>query len=338
MNRSSNRLRFLRIKRFIVLRVLKRNLPLSLVDSSFELPCSIKTLNASPYGNQTCCNINFDDLSPKFCDEERLDFGGSVNQGLSSEMLKFLDAFPYAAITFFVVPSCISFTRKPSRSLLTSERYNIASRENRVWLNYYKSLSASYHVELSVHGCRHYQTENPFFGHHTEFAFKSETESLVAVTNAKRIFNLAGLSPKGFRPPGWDMNSDLSLCRALRENEFNYVASSSYDGGFNNGRTRVSDYYPTMVDGLMNIPQNIELDWPLDRIKRRVAEIISQHRGILSIKGHFVNGVLSNALTSDNIRKLYSIMAHLREEYFDQIEFATMEQIAERYSGLVNDK
>lgn len=317
------------IKQCFVKKVLKRNLPLSLTENGYALPATVKILD-SPQNENIFCNINLDDLCPKYYDEEGLDCGGNIFQGLSVDIRKFLETYPYAAITFFVIPSCISIRNKSSRANNDTRRYDISSSKNQDWLNYYKILSHSYTIEFSVHGCFHYQSENLVFGHHTEFAFKSEDESSVAILTALDIFNNAGLNPKGFRPPGWDMNSDLSLCKVLNNNGFFYIAASSFDGGFNSGKVRVHNYYPTLIDGILNLPQNVELDWSLERIYSEIAQIV-EHKGIISIKGHFYDAVGTNSLSSENIKKLYEIFVHLNSKYPNLIKFSTMHDIATQY-------
>jgi hypothetical protein len=317
------------LKRYIIKNFLKRNLPLSLTDLNYSIPTTVKILDPLP-GNKIFCNINFDDLCPKYYDEDRLDCGGNISKGLSVELKKFLETYPDVSITFFVIPSCISLSNKPRQRGSNAQGCNIDSPENREWLNYYKDLSLQYDIEYAVHGCYHYQFENPFFGHHQEFSIKSEDESRIAVSKALYIFSDAGLMPKGFRPPGWGMNSDLSLILVLRENQFLYIAGSSYDGGFNIGRQNVSNYYPSYINGLLNIPQNIELDWSINKIYSEIKHIVDQ-RGIISIKGHFVSGVFTNSLNKNNLQKLYQIVSFLKQNYPTQIEYSTMHTIAERY-------
>ena len=317
------------LKRYFIKNILKRNLPLSLTDLNYSIPTTVKTLDPLP-GNKIFCNINFDDLCPKYCDEDGLDCGGDISKGLSVALKNFLETYPDVSITFFVIPSCISLRNTPGKIGSNAQRYNIASPENSEWLSYYKNLSLQYDIEYAVHGCYHYQYENPFFGHHQEFSIKSEEESRIAVSKALHIFSDAGLMPKGFRPPGWDMNSDLSLFRVLRENQFSYIAGSSYDGGFNNGRQKVSNYNPSFIDEFLNIPQNIELDWSIKKIYSEIKHIVDQ-RGIISIKGHFVSRVLPNSLNDNNLRKMYQIVSFLKQNYPTQIAYSTMHTIAERY-------
>jgi len=322
------------LKRYIIKNILKRNLPLSLTDVTYLIPASIRILDSLP-GNKIFCNINLDDLCPKYFDEDGLDCGGDITRGLSVELKNFLKTCPDASITFFVIPCCISLRNKSGQAESNALRYNIALPENRKWLHFYKDLSSRYSIEYAIHGCYHYQYENPFFGYHQEFSIKTEEESRTAVLKAIQIFSDAGLNPKGFRPPGWDMNSDLSLFQVLRENRLSYIAGSSNDGGFNIGQQNVSNYYPTLIDGFLNLPQNIELDWSIKKIYSEIKHIVAR-RGIISIKGHFVSGGLPNSLTADNLKKLYQIISFLKQDYPAQIEYLTLHTIAEYYLNILS--
>ncbi len=214
------------IKRILLKRVLRRSLPMSLVSPGYEPPVQIKPLEGLSAGNgKIPCNLNFDDLCPKYMDEYGVDFGGRADKGLSIEFKRFLDDYPHAGVTVFVIPLCMIRRRSLRFSRQPRDRYSIAAAEHAEWLDFYKKLAAKFNIEYALHGCHHRQFENLLFSRRTEFAFKNEKESAEAIALALTTFKLAGLEPCGFRQPGWDINSDLSLVRVLKKNGFDVVSA-----------------------------------------------------------------------------------------------------------------
>jgi hypothetical protein len=141
------------------------------------------------------------------------------------------------------------------------------------------------------------------------------------------ILTRAGFRVDGFRQPGWGLNADFSLLSVLREAKLRYIAGSSLDGGLNASTQRVSNYYPTVLDGVLNIPQNIELDWPLARMCDEAVRIAMLH-GILSIKAHVADRINPNSLTKQNVEKLRRFLDFLETNAAGEIEYATMSDIA----------
>lgn len=181
-----------------------------------------------------------------------------------------------------------------------------------------------------MHGCYHFQEENPFFARHTEFAFKHEDETHVAVRRGMQVFDKCGWQVSGFRQPGWDINSDLNICRVLKQLGVNYIAGSSLDAGFNSGGIeRVSNYYPTLINGIINFPQNIELDWEFERIRTEI-DMLCKLRGLISIKGHFVDKGVCNCLNEENLVKLGSVVKYINGSYANRVEFITFTELAKK--------
>ena len=115
-------------------------------------------------GGRIPCNLNFDDLCPKYLDECGLDFGENIENGLYLKIKKLLEEFSHIALTFFVIPNCMlqiqhsSFL--PRRNF--RDRYDIASPAHARWLQYYKDLSRKYNIGYGKHGYYHRQFENIF--------------------------------------------------------------------------------------------------------------------------------------------------------------------------------
>jgi hypothetical protein len=319
------------IKQFIITRVLRRNLPLSLVRSDYTVPGEIKILDSFPVNkmNTICCNLNLDDLCPKYFDEYGLDFGGHPGEGVALEFENLLKDYPYIGVTHFVIPFC-QIQKTTLWRNNSDNRYNISSPNHQEWLKYYKDLSKIYNIEFAQHGYCHRQDENVFFTRHTEFAYKNETESFKAIKKGLEILKQAGITIYGFRQPGWDINSDLSICYALQRLCFQYIAGSSYDAGFNAGMERISNYFPSLINGIINFPQNILLDWPLERIKNKMDRIVSMD-GFISIKGHFVNSGMPNSFSAENISKLRRALDYLTKQHEGRISYLTLKDATIRF-------
>jgi hypothetical protein len=317
------------LKRAFLKCFLRRNLPMSLVSPDYEPLVEIKPLEgfAAP-GGRTPCNLTFDDLCPKYKDEYGMDFGGRVDEGLTVEFGNLLRDYPHIAVTHFVIPLCMIQKNGLCFSHHLRDRYDISSPRHSEWLAHYKSLAETYNIEYALHGCYHRQFENRLFGRHAEFAVKTEEESREAIEMGLEVFRRAGLDACGFRQPAWDINSDFSLCRAARRNGLRYIAGSSSDAGFNAGRPRVSNDHPTLVDGLVNFPQNILLDWDIDQIRKEIDRII-EAKGIISIKGHFVDRGMPNSCSKKNLARLRVAFDYLSEKYGDSVEYMTLRQLAE---------
>jgi hypothetical protein len=83
-----------------------------------------------------------------------------------------------------------------------------------------------------------------------------------------------------------------------------------------------------MINGVLNIPENLPVDWPLDRLLAGVDDIWREG-GIISIKAHVSDsGRTVNALTSSNLDKLHRLLSTMKSRYGDAVEYATLGQIA----------
>ncbi len=271
--------------------------------------------------SRTLLNINIDDFAPYCSSDGSIDLGGDPEGGLALELHALLRDFPALRLTLFVIPDL----RLPSFSRQKSA--GITDGRNVKWLNHYRTWSEAGRVELATHGLHHLQRENRLFQRHIEFAFKTAAEANTAVKKAADIFLHAGLPLTGFRPPGWGLNSDLSLLRVIAKSGFAYLAGSSLDGGLNHGRQRVSNYFPTLIGGVLNLPQNVLLDWPKSQLLGMVDRIV-RARGVVSIKAHTRWNESPNQLTGSGLGKLRWLLAALARRYGEAIQYATLYDIA----------
>ncbi len=296
-------------------------LPLSLSRKKFIH----KTIDLSHFftTNQLIyCNINFDDQSPVYREIDGRDYGGSIDFGISKKLEFFLKQNPDIAITSFVIPNFKGNTKEfRNKFLLTNSEYL-------EWVNYYNNLAKRYNVEYSMHGFFHLQKENPFFQAHTEFAFKSHDQALECIQKSIKVFDSIGWPITGFRQPGWDLSSSVNLPEIAKKCNLKYIAANSYDAGYNASCIeRVSNYYPTLVDGIINFPQNIELDWSIDKILNKI-DFLVEIKAFISIKAHFVDKDLCNCLNEDNLIKLNKIAIYIKSNFNNKIKFVTLNTLS----------
>ena len=96
------------IKQIFLKTVLRRNLLLSLVSPEYELPEEIKPFENFPAcRGKIPCNLNFDDLCPKYMDGYGSDFGGRIDKSLTVEFGNLLRDYPHITVTHFVIPLCM---------------------------------------------------------------------------------------------------------------------------------------------------------------------------------------------------------------------------------------
>jgi hypothetical protein len=317
------------VKRFIVSKILRRNLPISLVITDDDISLKIEELpyySGKEKERKIFCNINFDDLCPKYFDAFGLDFGGRPGEGVALAFESLLRDYPFIGITHFLIPLC-QIEKSLFLNTCSRDRYDVSSPAHHGWINFYKDLAVTYNIEYAQHGYCHRQYENIFFARHTEFAYKDEDESFQAIKVGLEILNRAGIEVCGFRQPGWDISSDLSICRVLQSLRFVYIAGSSSDAGFNAVDQRVSNYFPALINGIVNFPQNVLLDWDLLRMKDEIDKIVEMN-GFISIKGHFVNEGMPNSFNTENISKLRAALHYLMKQYSKQISFVTLKDAA----------
>jgi hypothetical protein len=296
-------------------------IPLSLEVQKINLPFETQKVIL----NDINIVLNFDDLSPVTESNVQIGHGG-LNDTIWRYYNQILAAHPDIGVTHFLVPNFITNNFLDTSNLITSLK-------NQEWLRSIKEYSKNYKTEFSIHGLHHRENKNKLFSRNTEFAFLRYAESVSLINKAKKIFETAEINFKGFRPPGWDINSDFSLINALIDTGFEYCALNSYDGGLNSNLKRVSNFHPTIINNaIVNFPDNIQLDWSLEKMVE-VSNSIINSGGFISIKGHFAIKDLTNSLNEINCNKLIQFLNIMKVKYGNSINFETFETLSNKITG-----
>lgn len=320
------------IKACYIKGILRKQIPISFDDKNQDSFLDAKPLTTG----KVYCVINFDDLSPIPDSSKFIGRGGDLNDFVSKKQEELLQRFPFIGITHFMVPQ---FIPSDYYYIFGKDQFSILDKANEKWISYYQSLIKNYNIEIASHGVYHRQAENLLFARHTEFAYLNYKQSLKRLTESIKQFNQVGINPIGFRAPGWDMNSDLSLIDAIKAAGFKYAGLSSYDGGLNSTRQRVSYYHPVNIKGVVNFPDNINIDWPLEKIKEVIGKIVDV-QGTIAIKGHFCKDTLTNSFSQENFEKLVQAIEFIRSEFRDSVEFGTFSDVYGQFAkaGLYEER
>lgn len=320
------------IKSYFIKSFLRKQLPISL-----DRKNNVSFMNIKPlFLDKVFCVLNFDDLSLIPDKSDFIGRGGGLYDFVTIKHLELLEHFPFLGITHFMVPQ---FIPADYYYLYNKIKYSITNQEHEKWISFYKSLKDKFNIEYSSHGLYHRQSENLLFSRHTEFAYLNYNQALRRINESIDLFREVGIFPIGFRPPGWDMNTDLSLMDAIFASGLKYACLSSYDGGLNAMNQRISFYHPTFVKGIVNFPDNINIDWSFEDIKMTIKKIV-QLNGIISIKGHFSKHILPNSFSEVNYYKLVHVIEFIKAEYGHLIEFGTFKDVYEKLveSGQIQNK
>lgn len=299
--------------------------PLSLAGHNYRFPFKkIQVITPEQLGPKVYCNINFDDQCPVYGQFHGRDYGGRIEEGLTTKLVSLLSKHPEIAITSFVIP-CFQGNLSKFRN-----KFLLSDEAHTHWVKYYTGLSQKFKLEFGLHGYYHRQKEISLFMPHTEFAFKRQPEALQLIQKGMAVFREVGWQAKGFRQPGWDLSTDIHIAEVAKKAGLWYIASNSLNAGLNAGGVeRVSNYHPSLIEGVVNFPQNIELDWPIAKIYEAVDRCVFR-KAFISIKGHFVDKGVCNCLSEENFSKLDLIAEYIKSKYPETVEFTTLSQLADK--------
>ena len=285
----------------IYLKSTNKSLPYSL--NSVKIDCQVLSLD------EPTATISFDDQSPVYDVDRNIDYG-IINGVLDNYLDELLNK--NVAITSFVIPKF---------NINGFEDNQFMLKKHKLWYSKLNKLQSN-KFEVAIHGLAHYQNKTPF-QNHCEFAFISNNDFEIKLKKSIELFQEIGFNPKGFRQPGWDFSTDISL-DTFSKSGLDYIAGSSLDAGLNSTNLNMDKIFPCKINNLINMPQNIELKWGFDKITNEIDRIISLN-GLVSIKAHFADNKVVNSLDKDNRIKLFEIVDYINDKH--NIQWKTFKDI-----------
>lgn len=146
---------------------------------------------------------------------------------------------------------------------------------------------------------------------------------------AKKIFDDVEISIFGFRPPGWGIDKNEYLFEVIKDIGFlEYIAASSLNAGLNYNNQKVDNFMPSLYKGILNIPQNLELDLSIEGLMRNVEWLVNNNK-LISLKGHFSNmNYITNNFTRINYEKLKTLVSYLKNY---KIWYATFKEVSDYF-------
>ena len=267
--------------------------------------------------------LSYDDTSMMGKSRHTFDYGGDLDGQLNRLFFDFLEKYPYLRHTLFFVPNP-NFTNDGLTSrTIKNDIYDIGKYSpEETFLAKLSDLEKSGVIEISLHGYNHLNTKIKDYYSPFEFEFLTNREAKEKITRGLsdlgKYFEL-----KGFKPPAWGMgqlSGSHYLVNILQEYEFNYVCLSSPSNGLNFEGKCVNYIYPTNINSLFNIPQNISILWDLDYIYSLI-DLIVKKRGIINIQLHYTlsRPSLTDGLSHENLAKLSKIVEYIKNYDVDYL-------------------
>lgn len=285
-----------------------------------------------PNGARAAVNLQFDDFCAKSKGNYRYDYGGAYRNGINVPFEKLLDEYPELRTTLFAVPNAQFKNVQGVFYGRYDDRYALDRSEHRDLVTWLKSNEGR--IEVACHGLTHVQTTVPYFLGALEFEFQTCHEARATLAQALKIFSNVGLGPRGFRPPAWGVgwNAQFGLVEALKDFSFAYVSLSSPLSGLNWREQQVSNVYPQYYGGLLNLPQNVSLAWPIERITEATRKVV-EHGGMVTLMGHYVgeDDWMEDGIGPRTLGKVRAVVRFLNGAYPGQVWYATLAEIADHW-------
>jgi hypothetical protein len=301
--------------------------------------------------------IGIDDFHPQSSSEGK-DFGGDLTGGKLDILTELIKKYPKVKITLFLTPNWIlknqyygfstlqQYLMKNGfktaynifkRYLLRShsiDKFNILNSNFSKWREKVRQLTKQ-NISIGIHGTYHMNDDPPFTSEFFNLKYEEAEERLRASLNLVRKSHIP--FEMGFAPPGWGVNDEL--LKALKNLNFHYIAGSAdFNTEVSNaavckgsGIKNVSLIYPSIINGLINIPRN----WDIGKSNIARAVRVVENCGVLGLHGHMCDE-LGNGITEMNIRRVEELLNLLENKYHDQIWYASFGEVA--YNVLNNPR
>lgn len=306
----------------------KKDMPYGIINNNrydlFENEEKFK-IDFLPKGYKAAFILSFDDFCVKSPQEGDFDFGGIAYKGINKKIFDLVRKYPFLKITLFTVPNHLNKGIGSLYKPYDKKKFEITNQKYKKWVKMIKSKEFQNNFEIANHGLYHCQNDIHNFFIAREFAFKNYNQMKDTMKKSKQYFDEIGIKTYGMRPPAYGIDKNLNLIKVLKEMGFKYIAFSTPKNGLNDRKKIVSNIYPTKIEGMWNIPENISLAEDIDEIIKKIDEIVKRN-GIIHIKGHYIEGIdwLNNGIDNENIKKLEKIIDYLEKKYKNKIFYSKL--------------
>lgn len=286
----------------------------------------VRVPTAWPNKARSVFNLQMDDCCPKDSHYDCFDYGGDL-KGPLWRHLEDLLTHPKLRVNLFIISDAIFVEKGFYRGEWARGTWSVLNHPAFV-----EKIKSYPRVEPSCHGLYHYQDNVKHFLKAREFEFLNKQISRIHVEKAFELLDRVGFKPRGFKPSGWGIghNSGFGLLEALKTVNLSFSCLSTPISGLNWEMNRVSNIYPSYYEGLLTVPQNVSLNWTLERILYEADRIVDQN-GIITLQGHFNRQYnwMSDGLGTDSVKKIKALLKHLDTKYPDEIWYASLGEIAD---------
>jgi glycosyltransferase involved in cell wall biosynthesis/predicted deacetylase len=302
-----------------------------------------------PFNKDCVVAITIDDLHPENASyKNKLNFGYDFNERFWTQIFKTKEKFKEIKFTIFTVANWIDRSDYPSgvlfplrkiyrkRQSYEKDIFNLDQKEYADWINQLNEISKDQTIEYAMHGLYHH---NPTLNgaHSQEFLNLNNSEFTQTIDQMFEVFKKSGLNfSKGFRPPGWGLNSEK--IKLLEENNIKYIAASSdFETPIENkltnaaGLKEVNIFEPTEFNKIQNFNANC---YPHQY--NRAAEI-AQQNGIVIVHCHVAPTEFGLKYVDTNFEKNISkLIREIKFQTGKTIWFATLSEISDYTQNIKN--
>ncbi|MSR77595.1 MAG: DUF2334 domain-containing protein [Candidatus Omnitrophica bacterium] len=299
-----------------------------------------------PNGKKAAVIFSIDDCHPA-ASSDGYEAGGDKEKGALGNLERLLEEHPQLRCTLFITADWREKSVVPTRLFLSKISY-LKNRMTLVerwpkgkmrldrhpdFLAYLKKLPR---LELASHGLEHVGRGPEVV---KEFLRLDASECRKRLSEIEKIYMDSGLiRPKGFAPPGWALTP--LLLKELEQSGYSYVCcardlKTSFDLSAvtaGSGIQGVSLFIPGYFEGSSVI--HISSNWSVNSEIARADQII-QGGGVLSVKAHmtkyFFGHTSLDGLDASYTDYLSRLFSHLKDNYGDELWWATMEEVADWY-------
>jgi len=251
--------------------------------------------------------ISIDDISMVADGLFDYDRGKSKN-GILEKIINLAEKWEWFRPILFIVPYNVEVAS--GRNILCN--YNNARKlthiSNFERINILQSSQRNNLITIGMHGFHHNQRNHIGYHPYAEFEFSSVEDDLNKVNNMIAIFDSVGLKSNLFKPPSYGIGHSIKKdFKSVLANvqDIKYAFLSTPNNGLNMQSHQVSHVHETVIENFINVPQNINLCWPVE-VLDRIVQNICKVNGIIHLQFHAISTkALEDGISDEIIDKIH---------------------------------